>query len=535
MPLFPRWTNTVSRLSVFLLLAVPAVAIGGLLIIVRSTYGTKKNRQVVQPIQFDHRHHVGDEGIDCRYCHNTVEKSPSAGHPADAALCMNCHAQVWNKSPLLEPVRRVFFQDKPLQWKRVHNLPDFVYFNHAIHVNKGVGCVSCHGRVDQMAAVEQDATLTMGWCLDCHRHPEANLRPLGGHHQHGLEARPGRRGRQAGGGSAERRPHANDLHHVPPMRSLIPDAVDDTHELRQSIAARSLPASIPRRSLRPRRHARSSTATARKLWRSIEERSAREATPGRGQRISRRRLRRADGTSRREFMQLLGVSTGAGTVGPPAASRTRRSSLRAAPRGADSRERRCTSPPATRSRASRAASWSRATRGTRPRWRGTPRTRRRWGDHRPRAGAAPRALRRRPRQQFARGASRIAWRDFLESMNAARRLLAATAAQGCASWPARPARRCWPTCGGGSWSASRREVLSYSPVAARRRRRGGHAGVRRPARAAPTTSSAADVILSLDADFLERGPRTSRRPASSPPAVTLAPRRMNRLYVVEPA
>ncbi len=177
MPLVPRWTNTVSRLSVVLMLALPAVAIGGLLILVRSPYGTKVHREVVQPIQFDHRHHVSDEGIDCRYCHYTVEKSPRAGIPS-TQVCMSCHAQVWNKSPLLGLVREYYFKDRPIPWNSVHNLPDFVYFNHSIHVNKGVGCASCHGRVDQMAQVDQVSPLTMSWCLDCHRAPEKNLRPV---------------------------------------------------------------------------------------------------------------------------------------------------------------------------------------------------------------------------------------------------------------------------------------------------------------------------------------------------------------------
>lgn len=176
MALFNRWTNTVSRLSVAVLLGVPAVAIAGLLILVRSPYGTKQNRQIVQPIEFDHRHHVGDEGIDCRFCHFSVEKSPSAGIPS-TTVCMGCHAQIWNKSPLLGLVREHYFTDRPIPWQSVHNLPDFVYFNHSIHVNKGVGCVSCHGRLDHMPAVEQVSPLTMGWCLDCHRNPEPNLRP----------------------------------------------------------------------------------------------------------------------------------------------------------------------------------------------------------------------------------------------------------------------------------------------------------------------------------------------------------------------
>ena len=177
MALFNRWTNTVSRLSAALLLGIPAVGLAGLMIFVRSPYGTKQNRQIVQPIEFDHRHHVSDEGIDCRYCHFSVDKSPYAGIPS-TTVCMSCHAQVWNKSPLLGLVRAKYFEDRPIEWQSVHNLPDYVYFNHSIHVNKGVGCVSCHGRVDKMPAVNQVSPLTMAWCLDCHRNPEPNLRPL---------------------------------------------------------------------------------------------------------------------------------------------------------------------------------------------------------------------------------------------------------------------------------------------------------------------------------------------------------------------
>jgi hypothetical protein len=175
--LFPRWTNTVSRLTAGLVLATPVAGIAALMLYVRSPYGTNQAQPIEQPIEFDHRHHVGDEGIDCRYCHTTVETGPSAGIPS-TAICMNCHSQIWNKSPLLETVRERYFTDKPIAWERVHNLPDFVYFNHSIHVNKGVGCVTCHGRVDTMAAITQAEPLTMSWCLDCHRNPAPNLRPL---------------------------------------------------------------------------------------------------------------------------------------------------------------------------------------------------------------------------------------------------------------------------------------------------------------------------------------------------------------------
>ena len=164
--------------AVLVVLAGGAVAtLGGLMLFQRIPYGTGQQQQVVQPVQFDHRHHVQDDMIDCRYCHTTVDRGASAGIPP-TELCLNCHAQVWNKSPLLDVVRASWFKNQPIQWTRVHNLPDFVYFNHSIHVNKGVGCVECHGRVDRMPAVQQVSPLTMGWCLDCHRNPAPRLRPV---------------------------------------------------------------------------------------------------------------------------------------------------------------------------------------------------------------------------------------------------------------------------------------------------------------------------------------------------------------------
>lgn len=174
--LFPRWTNTFSRLMGLSLLASPLAAVGGLMLYVRSPYSTGQFNPVEQPVQFDHRHHVADEGIDCRYCHFSVETASSAGLPS-TATCMNCHAQIWNKSPLLEPVREAYFSRRPIPWVRVHDLPGFVYFDHSIHVAKGVGCVTCHGRVDQMAHIEQAQPLTMSWCLDCHFDPTPFLRP----------------------------------------------------------------------------------------------------------------------------------------------------------------------------------------------------------------------------------------------------------------------------------------------------------------------------------------------------------------------
>lgn len=175
--LFPRWSNTALRVAI---LAVVAVLIGtplALMAWVRSPYVTGQNDPIEQPVQFDHRHHVRDDGIDCRYCHDLVDRSPYAGIPS-TETCMGCHNQIWNDSPLLEPVRRSYYENRPIRWRRVNDLPDFVYFNHSIHVNKGVGCVTCHGRVDLMARVYKAEPLTMGWCLGCHREPERHLRPL---------------------------------------------------------------------------------------------------------------------------------------------------------------------------------------------------------------------------------------------------------------------------------------------------------------------------------------------------------------------
>ena len=145
-------------------------------VLMRSSWVTRQHEFVEQPIQFSHAHHAGGMGIDCRYCHTSVETSAFAGIPP-TKTCMNCHSQLWNTAPILEPVRASFRDDKPLSWVRVHDLPDFVYFNHGIHVNKGVGCATCHGQVDKMPLVYQNATLMMNWCLDCHRNPEKYVRP----------------------------------------------------------------------------------------------------------------------------------------------------------------------------------------------------------------------------------------------------------------------------------------------------------------------------------------------------------------------
>jgi hypothetical protein len=142
----------------------------------RSDYTTRAMQAREQPVPFSHAHHVGGLGFDCRYCHTSVEKSSFANIPP-TKICMNCHSQIWSTSPTLEPVRASFREDKSISWTRVHDLPDFVYFNHSIHVAKGVGCETCHGRVDKMALTWQQNSLQMEWCLDCHRNTEQYIRP----------------------------------------------------------------------------------------------------------------------------------------------------------------------------------------------------------------------------------------------------------------------------------------------------------------------------------------------------------------------
>ena len=128
-----------------------------------------------QPVPFSHEHHVGDLGIDCRYCHTGVETAAFAGVPP-THTCMTCHSQLWTEAPMLAPVRESLVKNEPIRWNRVHNLPDYVYFNHSVHVANGVSCVSCHGRVDGMPLVAKKKTLYMRWCLECHEHPSGVLR-----------------------------------------------------------------------------------------------------------------------------------------------------------------------------------------------------------------------------------------------------------------------------------------------------------------------------------------------------------------------
>jgi hypothetical protein len=173
---FHRSTNTLSRVSIFGAVFFVGAFLWGLALVNRSDYVTRRNVARQQPVQFSHKHHAGELGIDCRYCHTSVEQSAFAGIPP-TQTCMNCHSQIWLDSAFLEPVRASWRTNESLTWIRVNDLPQFVYFNHSVHLRKGIGCVSCHGRVDEMNQIWQAATLQMEWCLDCHRHPERQVRP----------------------------------------------------------------------------------------------------------------------------------------------------------------------------------------------------------------------------------------------------------------------------------------------------------------------------------------------------------------------
>lgn len=174
--IFHRSFNTISRLTIFGAVFILAFLGWCLAVLARSSYVTNVGITRDQPIQFSHKHHVGDLGIDCRYCHNSVEQSAYPGMPP-SKTCMNCHEQIWTGSEMLAPVRESYKSGTPIEWNRVHRLADFVYFNHSVHVNKGVGCESCHGEVQDMPLMWQHGTLLMEWCLECHRAPEKFVRP----------------------------------------------------------------------------------------------------------------------------------------------------------------------------------------------------------------------------------------------------------------------------------------------------------------------------------------------------------------------
>lgn len=175
--IFKRRSNVLARV----IIVGGGALVGGALVllmtvIARSSYVTGQFEAIEQPIQFSHKHHAGELGIDCRYCHTQVEQAAFAGIPP-TKTCINCHSQIWTEAAMLEPVRASYRDDEPLKWIRVHDLPEFAYFNHSVHVHKGIGCATCHGRIDEMNQVYQQSSLQMEWCLDCHRNPEQYIRP----------------------------------------------------------------------------------------------------------------------------------------------------------------------------------------------------------------------------------------------------------------------------------------------------------------------------------------------------------------------
>lgn len=173
---FPKTANALARTTIFAAFCFLLIATWVVYLLMRASWLTKQSEFIEQPVQFSHLHHVGGDGFDCRYCHTSVENSSYAGIPP-TRTCMNCHSQLWTNAPILEPIRASFRSDTRLVWIKVNALPDFVYFNHQIHVNKGIGCFTCHGPIDKMPIVYQAQSLQMEWCIGCHRAPENNLRP----------------------------------------------------------------------------------------------------------------------------------------------------------------------------------------------------------------------------------------------------------------------------------------------------------------------------------------------------------------------
>jgi hypothetical protein len=174
--IFRPYADTVVRVALLAILILPIAGIAAAYAVMWSPYITGKDVTVEQPIPFSHEHHVGTLGLDCRYCHTAVETSKVASLPP-THTCMTCHSQLYTHTAMLAPVRRSLAEHKPIRWRKVNRLPDYVYFDHSVHIANGVGCTTCHGPVDKMPLMRQDATLTMSWCLECHRDPAAHLRP----------------------------------------------------------------------------------------------------------------------------------------------------------------------------------------------------------------------------------------------------------------------------------------------------------------------------------------------------------------------
>lgn len=174
--IFPPSANSLARATILGILVLVLLIIAAAYLYVRSSWWNNTDVFVEQPVQFSHDHHVAGLGIDCRYCHATVENSSFADIPP-THTCMSCHSQVWADAPILEPVRESYETGMPIEWNRVHDVGDFVYFDHSIHVQNGIGCSTCHGPVDRMPLMYKAEPMTMEWCLDCHQAPERYIRP----------------------------------------------------------------------------------------------------------------------------------------------------------------------------------------------------------------------------------------------------------------------------------------------------------------------------------------------------------------------
>ena len=174
--IFRPYADLLMRMVLVAILVGPLAGVGIAYAVMRSPYVTGQNLTIEQPVPFSHEHHVGKLGLDCRYCHNAVERSPVASVPP-THTCMTCHSQLFTQAAMLAPVRKSMAEHMPLHWNRVHRLPDYVYFDHSVHIANGVGCTTCHGQIANMPLMRQSAPLTMAWCLDCHRDPTHYLRP----------------------------------------------------------------------------------------------------------------------------------------------------------------------------------------------------------------------------------------------------------------------------------------------------------------------------------------------------------------------
>ncbi len=186
--IFKPYANTIASASLMAAAGLPLLLIVTGSLITRSPYNTKEQNPIDQPVPFSHEHHSKELGIDCRYCHTTVETEALAGVPA-TEVCMSCHSQIWTNSPMLEPVRDSYLTGKPIKWTKVNAVPDFVYFDHSIHISRGISCNTCHGPVQEMPITWKGRMFSMAWCVDCHKNPEKYLWEVGaaGDHDHGAE------------------------------------------------------------------------------------------------------------------------------------------------------------------------------------------------------------------------------------------------------------------------------------------------------------------------------------------------------------